>query len=132
MERAVPILPGDDLAAMKAFYVGELGFTVVWEDTADGSVGLAGIERGTIELMLDCPMAGHGRDVCVSLRVDDADAYYDAWRAAFETPRPPRDEAWGGRTFGVTDPAGNLLYVVGPVRGTPTAEQQATTRFPVG
>lgn len=117
MERAVPVLPGDDLGEMKSFYVGKLGFTVVWEDTSDGRSGLAGLERGTIELMIDCPMSGHGRDVCVSLRVNDADAYYEAWRHAVDVGRPPRDEEWGGRTFGVTDPAGNLLYVVGPVRG---------------
>ena len=31
-----------------------------------------GLERGTIQLTLDSPMKGHGRDACVSLHVDDA------------------------------------------------------------
>jgi catechol 2,3-dioxygenase-like lactoylglutathione lyase family enzyme len=115
-ERAVPIFPCDDLAAAKAFYVERLGFTVEWEDTADGRTGIMGIRRGGIELVIDCPMTGHGRNVCASVRVNDADAYYAAWRDRVEIPRPPVDEIWGGRTFGVTDPFGNLLFMIGPVR----------------
>jgi hypothetical protein len=30
MERAVPILPGDDISAMKQFYIDKLGFELVW------------------------------------------------------------------------------------------------------
>ena len=30
-ERAVPVLPGDDLRAAKAFYVDQLGFAVEWK-----------------------------------------------------------------------------------------------------
>lgn len=114
IERAVPILPGDDLGVSKAFYE-RLGFEVLWEDTADGKTGIMGLERGSLELVIDCPMTGHGRDVCVSVRVNDADAYYEEWRDKVEIPRPPRNETWGGRTFGVTDPSGNLLFVIGPV-----------------
>ncbi len=116
-ERAVAILPGDDLAVAKAFYVDRLGFRVEWEDTSDGKSGIMGIVRGGLELTIDCPMSGHGRNVCVSLRVSDADAYYELWREAVEIPRPPQDEVWGGRTFGFQDPSGNDLFVIGPVRG---------------
>jgi hypothetical protein len=35
-----------------------------------------GLIRGTIELTIDCPMSGHGRHACVSLRVSSADALY--------------------------------------------------------
>ncbi len=61
-------------------------------------------------------MSGHGRNVVVTLEVDDADALYDQWRRQVEIERSPRNEDWGGRTFGVTDPFGNLLFVVGPVK----------------
>ena len=115
MERAVPILPGDDLAAAKAFYVDKLGFTVLWEGTEDGRSGIMGLERGTIELTIDCPMSGHGRNACASLRVRDADAYYEEWRPKVEVSRPPQNEAWGARTFGVTDPFGNTIFVIGPL-----------------
>lgn len=115
MERAVPILPGDDLRVAKEFYVGKLGFTVQFEATEDGKNGIMGVERGTIELTIDCPMSGHGRDACVSPRVTSADAYYQEWREKVEIKRPPADESWGARTFGLTDPFGNTIFVIGPI-----------------
>ncbi len=113
MERAVPVLPGDDLRVAKEFYVDRLGFSVRFEATEDGREGLLGVERGSICLTIDCPMSGHGRDACVSLEVEDADAYYEAWKAHVAIPRPPRDEPWGARTFSVTDPFGNTIFVMG-------------------
>jgi catechol 2,3-dioxygenase-like lactoylglutathione lyase family enzyme len=114
MERAVPILPADDLAVARAFYVDALGFAVAFESTDDGRTGLLGVRLGTIELTLDCPMAGHGRDACVSLHVDDADRYYEAWRQHAQMLRPPRNEPWGARTFDLLDPFGNTIFVIGP------------------
>ena len=114
MERAVPILPADDLGVAKAFYVDVLGFRVHWEATADWKSGLFGVERGGMVLTIDAPMAGHGREACVSLQVDDADAYYREWRDKTDRITVPRDETWGARTFGVTDPSGNTIFVIGP------------------
>jgi catechol 2,3-dioxygenase-like lactoylglutathione lyase family enzyme len=114
-ERAIPILPGDNLAAAKDFYVGKLGFTVQFEASADGVSGIMGLERGTIELTIDCPMSGHGRNACASLRVKNADTYYREWKDRVEIGRPPADEPWGGRTFGFQDPFGNSLFIIGPV-----------------
>ena len=76
MEQAIPILPTTDLIAAKAFYVGGVGFRAKFETSSDGRSGLLGLERGTIQLTLDSPMDGHGRNACVSLQVDAADAYY--------------------------------------------------------
>lgn len=115
-ERAVAILPGDSVATAREFYVRRLGFTVLFEVTDDGINGLLGVERGGIELTIDCPMSGHGRHACVSLRVNDADVWYDEWRHVVEMRRPPMDEPWGGRTFGFQDPFGNSIFVIGPVR----------------
>jgi catechol 2,3-dioxygenase-like lactoylglutathione lyase family enzyme len=114
MERATPILPADDLTAAKSFYVDRLGFGIRFEVSEDGKNGLLGLERGSIYLTLDSPMAGHGRDACVSLEVDDADAYYREWRNRVEVKRPPKDEAWGARTFDLIDPFGNTIFVMGP------------------
>lgn len=116
MERAIPILPADDLRVARAFYVDRLGFGIRFEATQDGIEGLLGLERGGILLTLDAPMRGHGRDACVSLVVDDADAYYDEWRTRVEIRRPPRNEPWGARTFDVIDPFGNTIFVMGPTR----------------
>lgn len=115
MERAVPILPADDLSVAKSFYTA-LGFHVIFEESRDGKSGIMGIERGTIALTIDAPMSGHGRDACVSLHVDDADAYYREWSTKVSIPQPPRDEYWNARTFGFTDPSGNTIFVIGPAR----------------
>ena len=114
MERAIPILPVEDLDVAKEFYVDRLGFGVRFEHRGEGRNGLLGVERGTIWLTLDCPMTGHGREACVSLQVENADAYYDEWSTRVEIPRPPKNEYWGARTFGVTDPFGNTIFVMGP------------------
>ncbi|HYI11337.1 MAG TPA: glyoxalase superfamily protein [Thermoanaerobaculia bacterium] len=113
MERAVPILSADDLRIAKEFYVEKLGFQILFESEEGSKDGLLGLQRGSIELTIDNPMSGHGRDACVSLRVDSADAYYDEWRERVEIRRPPTNEPWGGRTFGLMDPFGNTIFVIG-------------------
>jgi catechol 2,3-dioxygenase-like lactoylglutathione lyase family enzyme len=115
MELAVPILPVDDLRVAKHFYVDTLGFDIEFEASDDGRTGLLGVRRGTIEITLDCPMSGHGRDACVSLRVDSADRYYDEWQSKTPVKRAPRNEPWGARTFDLIDPFGNTIFVIGPV-----------------
>jgi len=115
MERAIPILPADDLSLAKEFYVEKLGFRVTFEVSGDGRSGLLGLERGNIQLTIDSPMSGHGRAACVCLQVDDADAYYREWSAKVLVLRAPKDENWGTRTFDLLDPAGNTIFVMGPV-----------------
>jgi catechol 2,3-dioxygenase-like lactoylglutathione lyase family enzyme len=115
MERAVPILPGDDVNTAKKFYVDGLGFNVAWEwSSPDGNGGLVGLERNGIELTIDCPMTGHGRDACVSIRVENADAYYQEWNNRVAVKRAPKNEEWGARTFDLIDPFGNTIFVMGP------------------
>jgi uncharacterized glyoxalase superfamily protein PhnB len=116
MERAIPILPADDLRKAREFYVDRLGFSVRFEATEDGTQGLIGVKRGAMWLTLDSPMRGHGREACVSLEVDDADRYYEEWRSKVEIRQPPKDEPWGARTFDVIDPFGNTIFVMGPAR----------------
>ena len=115
MEQAIPILPADDLRVARDFYVDRLGFSVRFDASEDGTQGLLGLQRGGILLTIDSPMSGHGRDACVSLQVDDADAYYNEWAPRVEMKRPPQNEYWGARTFSVTDPFGNTIFVMGPV-----------------
>jgi catechol 2,3-dioxygenase-like lactoylglutathione lyase family enzyme len=124
-ERAVPILPVDDLEIARRFYVDALGFESAFEASDDGRTGLLGVRRGSIELTLDCPMPGHGRNACVSLRVDNADRYYEEWRGRAAVLRPPRDETWGARTFDLADPFGNTIFVIGPAGGSPGPRESA-------
>ena len=72
--------PGDDLGVARKFYIDGLGFQVSFEVSDDGRTGILGLERGTIRIAIDCPMPGHGRDACVALEVESADAYYEEWR----------------------------------------------------
>ena len=116
MEMAIPQLPGDDLGVAKAFYLDGLGFGVSFEASEDGKTGLLGLERGTIRVTIDCPKPGHGRDACVALEVEDADAYYEEWSGRVLVERPPHDEPWGARTFDLIDPFGNTIFVMGPIR----------------
>lgn len=122
MERAVPHLPGDDLRVARDFYVDKLGFKVTFEVTDDGQNGILGVERGTIALAIDCPMAGHGRDACVALHVANTDYYYNEWKGKVEIRRPPKNEEWGARTFDVIDPFGNTIFVMGPLAGPAAVE----------
>ena len=116
-ERAVPVLPIENLELARAFYVDQLGFSIAWEWSADGKQGLLGLERGGIRITLDCPMSGHGRKACVSLEVDDADRYYAEWLGrGVSIQGSPKNEEWGSRTFGVSDPFANTIFVMGPVR----------------
>jgi catechol 2,3-dioxygenase-like lactoylglutathione lyase family enzyme len=124
MDRAIPILPADDLAAAKKFYVDGLGFTVEFEASEDGHQGLMGLQRGTIALTVDCPMTGHGRHACVSLDVADVDAWYREWSPRVDVRRPPRDEPWGARTFDLLDPSGNTIFVMGPLGDTAGPESR--------
>jgi catechol 2,3-dioxygenase-like lactoylglutathione lyase family enzyme len=79
MDLAAPILPAGDLTVAKAFYVDGLGFRVTFEVSENGRSGLLGLERGAIQLTLDSPMKGYGRDACVALHVDDPNTYYREW-----------------------------------------------------
>jgi uncharacterized glyoxalase superfamily protein PhnB len=60
-------------------------------------------------------MTGNGRDACVSLEVESADAYYNEWKDRVTVKRAPRNEDWGARTFDLIDPFGNTIFVMGPV-----------------
>ena len=115
MEKAIPNLLADDLAVAKEFYVDRLGFRVAWKVSEDGHTGLLGIVRGGMEITLNCPMSGHGRDACVTLLVDDVDSYYREWSAKVKVLRAPKNEDWGARTFDLPDPSGNTIFVMGPV-----------------
>lgn len=116
MELAVPVIPAEDISAAKHFYVDKLGFQLTFETERDGKHGMIGVKRGSMEITIDAPMSGHGRQACVSLRVNDADEYYREWRDKVDIKNPPRDEYWGARTFGFQDPADNTIFVIGPLK----------------
>jgi hypothetical protein len=94
-ERAIPILPAEGLAVAKTFYVDRLGFKVTFKASEDGTFRIAEIALGTMEMTLDSPMNGHGRNACVALQVDDADRYSREWSSKVDILRAPKNEDWG-------------------------------------
>ena len=131
MERAIPILPIDEPEAAKRFYVEGLGFQLALEvhyadQPLEGTILV--VTRGTLEIHLDCPMPGHGRNACVYLEVDDADKLYTEWRGHISIKGGPQDQPWGKRTFTVIDPFGNSLFVVGPLTTDPPARDDRISR----
>jgi uncharacterized glyoxalase superfamily protein PhnB len=46
--------------------------------------------------------------------VVSADVYYEEWRKKVTIEKPPHNETWGARTFGLSDPSGNTIFVIGP------------------
>ena len=117
-EHAVPILPARDLAATLAFYE-RLGFEQAgtpWE-----AHRYLIVERGPYELhFFEAPDVDPRRsEESCYLRVADADALHEEWRALGIRRDPetgsrlvaPVDTAYGMREFGLVDPNGNLLRV---------------------
>jgi uncharacterized glyoxalase superfamily protein PhnB len=86
----------------------------MFETPGDGRSGLLGLARGTIQITVDSPMNGHGRNACVALEVENADAYFEEWSEKVAVLRPPKNEPWGARTFDLLDPFGNTIFVMGP------------------
>ena len=117
MARAIPILPMDAPVRAEQFYADMLGFSLLFEahypcEPEDGTI--LGFELDGMQLHLDCPMPGHGKDACVYLEVEDVDDYYARWSGKVEMQSAPTDQPWGKRTFDLQDPFGNTLFVVGP------------------
>lgn len=115
--KAIPILPMREVEETRAFYE-RLGFEFeVYADTPDAEA-YAFARRGTLEIHFfgypDVDAAES--DAGCYLRVADADALYDEFRAAGVRDvallfAPIEDKPWGMREFAVVDPNGNLLRV---------------------
>lgn len=122
--RLVPELVCRDLTASRRFYVGILGFRVLFERPEDRFVYL---EREGAELMLDQlseeswltaeTAVPFGRGLNLQIAVSDVDALHARVLAAGIVPFRAIEEAWyraddhhlGNRQFLVQDPDGFLL-----------------------
>jgi uncharacterized glyoxalase superfamily protein PhnB len=107
-----PILRIFDEALAREFYLGFLGFEVVFEHRFEPGLPLyMGVRRGQCELHL----SGHHGDACpgasMRIRADDVDALCRELLAKRTGHNRPAVEAmpWGTRDLTVTDPFGNRL-----------------------
>ena len=107
-----PILRSFDAAQMRAFYLGYLGFELLFEHRFEPSLPLyCGLQRGQCELHLsehhgDATPGSHLR-----IAVNDVDALAAELATKDAGHNRPTVEAmpWGTRDFTVTDPFGNRL-----------------------
>lgn len=121
----VPELYVADIGASRAFYVGVLGFEVLYERPEDGFLYVA---RQGAELMLESGEIGrkwltgalerpYGRGINFEIATDDVDDLYDRVRARGATIFLEMETQWyrrrdvelGVRQFIVQDPDGYLL-----------------------
>lgn len=110
-----PVLGARDVPATVAWYVGKLGFSLIFDD-GGAPVRYAGVRRGAVEIHLQWhdveSFAGPDGD-CPAYRflVDDPDALFAEYRSAGVTNpgSPVRNTPWGTREFGVYDPNGMAL-----------------------
>jgi catechol 2,3-dioxygenase-like lactoylglutathione lyase family enzyme len=114
-----PVLGARDVPAAVDWYVGKLGFRLMFDDGGT-PVRYAGVRRGAVEIHLQWhgvdSFAGPDGD-CPSYRfvVDDPDALHVEYVANGVSAGPLRDTPWGTREFGVYDPNGMALAFYRPL-----------------
>ncbi|SDU50557.1 VOC family protein [Jiangella alkaliphila] len=119
-----PVVITERLRECRDFYVGRLGFAVVFE--ADWFVLLDGGGVAVAFMLPEHPSAPPspgphtGDGAFLTLQVTDAAAEYATLLAAgVEIALPLTDEPWGQRRFGLVDPAGQWVDVVEQIQPEP-------------
>ncbi len=119
---ATPYLIVKDAARAIEFYKKAFGATELMRMAdASGKIGHAEIKIGDSPIMLadEVPGMGYrspeslgGSPVSILLYVEDVDAVFNqAVAAGAKVERPVKDQFYGGRTGGVTDPFGHVWYI---------------------
>ena len=99
----------DRVAECRAFYTRWLGYEAVFEARPPG------------------PEAFNGEGILVTLQVTDAAAEFERLQqAGLAIDHPLRDEPWGQRRFGLSDPAGVWVDVVEQIEPEPGYWDQYT------
>jgi len=112
LSRTTPILRSFDEAKAREFYLGFLGFEVVFEHRFhDGAPLYMGIRRGDCHLHLSEHHGDATPGSSMRIQVADVDALCAELRSRdYANARPQvQDTPWATRDFTVSDPFGNRL-----------------------
>jgi len=110
-EAPIPILRSFDEAATRAFYLGFLGFEVVFEHRFEPDTPLyLGVKLGKCVLHLSEHYGDAAPGASMRIEVADLDGYCKALNAKqYRHARPGvQDQPWG-RDMAISDPSGNRL-----------------------
>jgi uncharacterized glyoxalase superfamily protein PhnB len=112
LSRTTPILRSFDEAKAREFYLGFLGFQVVFEHRFEPGLPLyMGVARDGCTLHLSEHHGDASPGAAMRIEVDDVDALCAELGARGYRHARPQVQAmpWGTRDFTVTDPFGNRL-----------------------
>lgn len=108
-----PILRSFDEARAKDFYLGLLGFELVFEHRFEPGLPLyMGVRHGDCVLHLSEHYGDGSPGAALRVPVDDVAAYAAGLRAKRHgnaRPGEPEETPWGTREITIADPAGNRL-----------------------
>jgi catechol 2,3-dioxygenase-like lactoylglutathione lyase family enzyme len=114
------IIYARDMAAMRAFYEGVMGFPLErtlgdnWIEFRIGSNILALADPGVTVAAKDAPLPEGSAALQLAFRVSPGDVDACATELAergVSIVSPPTDQAWGHRTLFFRDPDGNVLEI---------------------
>ena len=127
MEKIIPILVCEDIAAEHDFLVDALGFSsgglhrspegqVVHGEVRMGSA-VIWLHRAADELKLVSPRALPAASSGLVVYVPDVDAHYErAHSRGARIDSEPKDMPYGQREYGVTDPEGHRWWFATPLK----------------
>jgi catechol 2,3-dioxygenase-like lactoylglutathione lyase family enzyme len=120
LQSAYPVIVTDKLFECRDFYSRHLGFEVVFEaswfiylaSSANPAIGIAFMSPDHPS-QPPGPEPFNGKGMFLTLQVSDAEAEHTRLsQAGVPIAYPVRDEPWGQRRFGLSDPAGMWVDVV--------------------
>lgn len=127
IERIIPLLAYQDIAAAHDFLVSAFGFTSggVYRTPEGKAVhgevraGHAAIWLHHLSSGLDSPKAVDVANSGLVVHVDDVDAHFEHARAAgARIDSEPVDQPYGQREYGARDPEGHRWWFATPVKKT--------------
>ena len=126
IERVIPVLTYQDIAAAHDFLVQAFGFTAGGVDRSSDGIAVHGevragnmsiwLHRVTAEHQLASPAAIDVANSGLVVQVDDVDAHYERARSAgAQIDSGPVDQPYGQREYGARDPEGHRWWFMMPL-----------------